>query len=298
MKKIIRLFIILIILVGCSKSEEKKELSIICPSGAPALAFYNHLDKVDIADASAIKTQILNEDGEDIAVLPINIAVSLFNSGINYKMSSIITFGNFYICDLGKDENKVMDAGDKIVLFSQGSIPDLLFHYIYEDIYDNSITYLNSATEALREIVNPNSDAQYVLIAEPALSLALEKNKQASIYCSLQDLYYEKTNSKLLQACILVKDNEDVDEFLSSLQNDVDALINNPELLNEKIEEIGFDKEEASTIFGNVEANIKALKNDNAVGIGYMDAYENKNNIDEYLKLFNIGETSEEIYYK
>ena len=301
MKKIISLLLVVLLLAGCN--EKKKDvvgdaLSIMCPSGAPALAFYGELDNLDVADALAIKTQLLTDNGPDIAVLPVNVAVSLLNGNINYKMSSIITFGNFYLVDTSKDDDGVLSSDDNIVLFSQGSIPDLLFHFIYGDLYDKNISYLNSAADALREIVNPNSNAEYVMIAEPLLTVALEKNPNIKVHNSLRDLYYVRTNKDLYQACILVKNGVDVNDFLEKIENDINMLIDDPELLNKTIEANELDEEEAMAIFGNVDADIKSIKNNNAVGIGYVNAYDNKEAIDEYLKLFGIEKSNEEIYYK
>lgn len=307
MKKFICVLTILLFLVGCANTNteqndtETKEYSILCPSGAPALVFYNKLSNFDVADAGAIKTQVLGEDGPDFCVLPTNVAVTLLEKGINYKLAMTITYGNFFVCATGKDDDSVMDSEDKIVLFSEGSLPDLLFHYVYGDKYDNNITYVNDASDALREIVSESSEAEYVLIAEPALSIAFSKNKDAYEYANIQQLYKNLTLTKIFQASLLVSNNVDHDEaveFLNSLKSDIDVLLEKPDVLKEKIAEFNLSDELAQAMFGNVDANIKALANYNRLGIGYNNAIEDKSALDKFISIFGMNETNEEIYFK
>ncbi|MDO4940786.1 MAG: hypothetical protein Q4E33_03740 [Erysipelotrichaceae bacterium] len=309
MKKLVYLLVALLVLVGCSSDktnqenivEEEKHYSILCPSGAPAMVFYNKLDGFDVADAGAIKTQVLSEDGPDFCALPTNVAITLLEKGIDYKLVMFITYGNFFVCATGKDDDANMDAGDKIVLFSEGSLPDLLFHYVYGDGFNEGITYVNDASDALRELVSETSEAEYVLLAEPSLTIAFSKNKDAYVYENLQQAYKDLSLTKIFQASLLVKnsvEHDDVVEFVESLKGDIDALLENPDIMKTKIEEAGLSDELAQAMFGNIDADIAALSNNNTVGIGYNNAVEDKSAIDKFISLFGMGETSEEIYFQ
>ena len=87
-----------------------------------------------------------------------------------------------------------------------------------------------------------------------------------------------------------------VDSFLKDLEKDIDNLLENPSLLSDKID---FTSQELSTKYGvNFKACEQLLNDDNAIGLGYKKAIDNKENIDNFISLFNLGTTNEEIYYK
>lgn len=307
MKKIICILMILLLLVGCTNIDkeqndsETKGYSILCPSGAPALVFYNNLSNFDVADAGAIKTQVLGEDGPDFCVLPTNVAIALLEKGIDYKLAMTITYGNFYMCATGRDDDASMDKGDKIVLFSEGSLPDLLFHYVFGNQYDESISYVGDVSDALREIVSESSDAEYVLMAEPALTIAFSKNPDAYEYSDIQRLYKSLTLTKIFQASLLVSNrinHEEVIEFLNSLKSDIDVLLDNPSVIKDKIGESNLSEELAQAMFGDIDADIKAISNHNRLGIGYNNPIDDKEALDKFISLFGMDKTSEEIYFK
>ena len=299
------MIILLITLLLCGCTSEKQEeatdnkLSIVSPSGAPALAFYNSLDEnFETLDASIIKTMVVSEDKPDIAVLPTNVAVALLNKGIDYSLAATITFGNFYIVSTNKDEDNVMDNTDKITLFQQGGIPDLVFKSIYKDI--DNINYVNDASDATREIVNPNGDSEYVLIAEPAMHIALNKNSNAYVYADLQEEYIKEYNHEIFQASIIVSNDLGYDNtkaFLDKINKDIDSLIEDPNLLVRSISDNKISDEQAQAMFSNIDADITSLGY-NGVNLGFKLAIDNKEGIDTFLKILGMGETSEEIYFK
>ena len=302
MKKMIILLITLL-LCGCTSEKQEEatdnKLSIVSPSGAPALAFYNSLDEnFETLDASIIKTMVVSEDKPDIAVLPTNVAVALLNKGIDYSLAATITFGNFYIISTNKDEDNVMDNTDKITLFQQGGIPDLVFKRIYKDI--DNINYVSGASDATREIVNPNSDSEYVLIAEPAMYIALNKNSNAYVYADLQKEYKKEYNHEIFQASIIVSNDLGYDNtkaFLDKINKDIDSLIEDPNLLVRSISDNKISDEQAQAMFSNIDADIAVLSY-NGVNLGFKLAIDNKEGIDTFLKILGMGETSEEIYFK
>ena len=302
MKKMIILLITLL-LCGCTSEKQEEatdnKLSIVSPSGAPALAFYNSLDEnFETLDASIIKTMVVSEDKPDIAVLPTNVAVALLNKGIDYSLAATITFGNFYIVSTNKDEDNVMDNTDKITLFQQGGIPDLVFKSIYKDI--DNINYVNDASDATREIVNPSGDSEYVLIAEPAMHIALNKNSNAYVYADLQEEYIKEYNHEIFQASIIVFNDLGYDNtkaFLDKINKDIDSLIEDPNLLVKSISDNKISDEQAQAMFSNIDADITSLGY-NGVNLGFKLAIDNKEGIDTFLKILGMGETSEEIYFK
>ena len=233
MKKIICLLSILL-LVSCT-TNSKDSLSVVVPSGAPSLAFYNQIDNSNFYTSSAqnIVSQMFSNNGEDIIVLDTINGIRAINKNADYKLAATITFGNFYIASTGLDENKTMDKDDYIVLFSQNATPDIIFHNIYGNSFDENIYYVDAVSDALACLlkgINISDDnmsinekyVDYVMIAEPALQIALAQNKDAYIYQNLQDLYYEKNNSKMIQASIFVSnrlEKKTIDDYLDKIKN-------------------------------------------------------------------------------
>lgn len=318
MKKII-VILLALLLVGCSTGEDSgndsiDSLSIVVPAGAPSICFYNEIDNEHFAtgDAQSILPELKGNNGSDIIVIDAINGIKALNDGADYKLAAIITFGNFYLTATGNDDNGILEDGDYIVLFSQGAIPDKLFHFIYGNKYDSNIHYVSAVSDAsacLIKGINISDDqrsidedpyVEYVMIAEPALSAALSQNEKAYEYANLQDEYKNVSEHPLIQACVFVSNrltSEQVNTYLNKLESDITELINDSNLFNEAVS--GLSDAEIKEIFGVPNAKIvnKVLQN-NTIGIGFKKAYENKENIDNYISIFGMDKTNEEIYFK
>lgn len=312
MKKII-IVLILLILCGCKESSQE-ELSVVVPSGAPSLAFYTELnnDNFNTGDAASILPELKGNNGSDIIVIDATNGIKALNAGANYKIAATITFGNFYIASTGVDDNNVMEDGDYIVVFSQGATPDLIFHYIYGSDLDSNLHYVSAVSDAsacLIKGINISDEdrdvseqpyVEYVLIAEPALTAALSQNENASLYENIQDKYYEKSGTSMIQASIFVSNDADenqIKEYLSKLENNINELVNDPSLFENSVSNLS--DTEVKDIFGipNSKIATKALNN-NTIGLGYNNAYGNKQAIDNFISIFGMDKTNEEIYFK
>lgn len=318
MKKII-VILISLMLAGCAtniKEESKeKQLSIVVPAGAPSLAFYNELDNehFNTGDAASIIPELKGENGSDIIVIDTVNGIRALNAGANYKLAATLTFGNFFIASTGNDDNGVMDSDDYIVLFSQGTTPDLVFHYIYGNEFDSNIHYVQAVSDAstcLIKGINISDDehsideepyVDYVMIAEPALTAAMSQNENVSVYANIQDEYANKSGGlQMIQASVFVSnkvEESQIDSYLNSLETTINELLENPELFADATSTL--EDVEVKEIFGVPNAKIatKVLKT-NTIGLGYKKAYDNKEAIDAFVSLFGLEETSEEIYFK
>lgn len=313
MKKTL-IILLTLILVGCSDKAEDN-LSIVCPSGAPSIAFYNELnnDEFNTGDAQSILPELKGENGSDIIVIDTVNGIKALNAGAKYKLAATITFGNFFIASTGNDDDYKMNDGDYIVLFSQGATPDLIFHNIYGDSLNSNIHYVTAVSDAatcLIKGINVSDDQRdineepyvdYVMIAEPALTAALAQNEKASLYTDLQTEYYTKNNNlSMMQASVFVSNklsDEKINEFLNSLHQSINDLISNPDLFVEAT--ANFSDTEVKEIFGIPNANIaKAVVKKGTIGLGFKKAYENKEAIDAYISIFGMEKTNEEIYFK
>ena len=317
-KYILPLIIASMALVGCNtnnnssdaKEFDRTSLSIITPTGAPALAFYNYAGLSNF-ETNSVPTNIVGmmaAGQKDVAVLPTNAGIqAIKGKNAPYQIAATITFGNFYIASMGNDSDNEMNEGDKILLFQKGNVPDKIFHYVYGDTLDSSIYYVNAVTDAAAALIGgtfvdaesgDNVVPNYVMIAEPALTNVLSKKENVKVYADMQAKYKEKSgNKELFQASVFVKntlEKEVVASFLSSLKDDIEGAIADPTKLS-----AGMAKESAAAeVFGvapQMAENV--LKKNNGMGLGFKYAKENKEAIEIFLALFDIKDIDEKIYF-
>ena len=323
MKKLLTLIIATFMLSACgstnssegSKSSaptyDRSSLSVITPTGAPALAFYRYSKNTNFETNSDPSTGILPlmvGGKKDVVVLPTNAGIqAIVNKKADYQIAATITFGNFYLLSMGNDTNNQLDAEDTILLFQKGNVPDKIFHYVYGDTYDQNVHYVAAVSDAAAAAnagffadaesgkrVTPN----YILLAQPVLTTVLSKNNAFSVYADLQQKYQEKSNGlALYQASIFIKKTVNKDTanlFLDSLKEDIETVIKTPEEFTTTLGSL----DNANTIYGiapQVATNV--TKNNNGMGLGFKMAKENKSAVENFLKLFNIEGLDEEIYY-
>lgn len=307
MNKKILLLPIATLLAGCSQTPYGHTLTIISPTQAPSLAFYNYSQDSNFEtnnDAPTI-AQMMARGQKDVVVLPTNVGVKTMNNpqAASYKIAATITFGNLFVASTGNDDNGVMDDGDYIILFQQNNIPDLIFHSVYGTSVDSNAHYVANANFAsqclLTGLDKTRNDevVDYVLIAEPALSQVKAQNPSVAIYANLQTLYKEKFSTEIFQASIFVKADADksvVNSFLSSLEDDIKKGLENPDLVKEGISKAS-DPQSKYGVAPEGAAN--AIKNGNKFGLGFKRAKENKQGIDNFLSVFGIDATTEENYF-
>ncbi len=321
MKKLFTVFLLGLILCGCAGTEnpveapEERPLSIAVPAGAPALAFYTQTGNELFAtgDVKSILPELKSDSGSDIIVIDTVNGIRALNEGAPYKLAATITFGNFYLASTGHDEYHTMDPGDYVVVFSKGATPDLVFHYIYGDVYDGNLHYVNAvadATPCLVKGINISDDSRsadddpyvdYVFIAEPALTAAMKQNPDISVYADIQEEYRKKSGQGMIQASVFVSDRlnrEEADAYLKSLERDVQALLKDPDLFAEKTSELS--DEEVKEVFGLPNSAMAAavVKKNNAIGLGFVRAYENREAIDAFVSIFGLEKTDEGIYFR
>lgn len=305
MKKLFTI-ILIFILASCSTS---KEVSIVCPTGAPSLAFLNEIDNPNF-ETNSVATNIVslmsNGSDKDIVVIDTLSGVKAIKNGAPYKLAATITFGNFFIAATGTDDNNLMDKGDKIVIFGQGMTPDVIFHLIFNNEFDDSIEYVNAVADAGKVLASSKnfesgSTIDYVFIAEPVLSTILNNKDaltygKASIYMNIQDEYKKLTGSELVQASLFIKDGFNDKDYLNRLNENINKLLNDENYVNELIADK--DSDELSTIYGLNSNLIVNVLNSNSINLGFKGAYDNLEAINFYLNLFNEEGINEEEIYK
>lgn len=317
MKKLLSILALATVLAGCNQSHtepldpyDRSTLSIICPTGAPALAFYRYSSYSNFETNSDPQTGILPQmiaGQKDVVVLPTNAGMqAILNKGANYQLAATITFGNFYLLSMGNDSNNQLDAEDKILLFQKGNVPDKIFHYVYGNDYDANTYYVSAVSDAAAaanagSFVDSESGERlvpnYVLLAQPVLQTVLKNNTSYSVYANMQEKYQEKSSGlPLFQASVFIKKGVDnPGAFLHSLEVDINDALKNGEVISEALA----DTTELKTMYG-IQPSVAAglTKNGNGMGLGFKLAKDNKQGIENFLKLFNIEGVNEEIYFE
>lgn len=299
-------FILPIILLTTSCNVKTDDITILTPTGAPSIAFYNHYYNENYVTNSAPKNIIssMTENGSDIVVIDTIKGIDAIKNGSPYKLAANITFGNFYIASTGNDDNNTLDKDDVIINFSIGQTPQKVFELIYGTDYTN-IEYVENVSQAGKCLQNGKNldlskDVDYVFVAEPVLTQSLQINSNASIYSNIQEEYQKITNKSLIQAGLFVKNSADknkINKFLNDLNNDIDALILNSEVLSNTLKDV--DNESYKAKYGiGMQIAKQTIKDNNKIGIGFKYASENLTNIQQFCSLFNLEVNDEEIYTK
>ena len=310
MKKILPILSTLALLAGCaSQGPNKLEVSVLCPTGAPAIAFYNYAQDSNFetnSNASEGILPLMVKGEKDVVILPTNAGVqAITKKNAPYKLAATITFGNVYLASTGHDADNTLNDGDYIVLFSQGQVPDLLFHYVFGDTLDSNAHYVANGTDAAKclksgkNLTSANEDVDYVLIAEPALQNVINTTPNVTIAKNIQEEYKTKSNGlEIFQASVFINNNLEnakAKSFLKQIEKDVKDGLKDVNKVKEGLKKA----ENLTTLYGvpSVEVVEQTFANNNSMGLGFKNAKENKGAIDNFLSLFNIASTNEEIYF-
>lgn len=318
MKKILTLLLVLVVMCGCTANNNNtqrkavEDVTIVTPKGAPVLAFYDQIENENYTRvaADAISALWTGDQSPDVLVVDLTSGLKAIANGAEYKLASIITFGNFYLASTGNDENETMDADDRIVLFgNENMLPSKIWHYLFGNDYDQSLVYVADAQQAAAALISGKdleaNDVDYVFLAQPALFGALKQNEKASLYKDIQQEYKDKSGKDMIQAAVFVRndlDPETTNEFLNNLETSINAAIENPEMVLEKLSV--YKDDEATAQYGfnpTVVVNVFKQKNAagiNAMGLGFKRAIDIKEDIDAFVSLFGMDTTSEEVYFK
>ena len=290
---------------------EPEMFSIISPTGAPALAFYNYAARKNF-ETNSVPTNIvaiMNTGEKDVVVLPTNAGVqAIVNKNAPYKIAATITFGNFYIVSMNNDSNQTMDANDTILLFQKNNVPDKIFHYVYGNALDSALHYVSAVSDAASAVIagkfsDPDLGTElvpnYVMVAEPVLTNILSKKGDAiSVYANVQEEYKKKSNNaELFQASVFVNNKLEagkVSYFLEDLKRDIEEAIADPSKMSAGMSKI----EDAATVYGvapQMAENV--LRKNNGMGLGFKLARDNKEAINTFLGIFGINNVDEKIYF-
>ena len=344
MKKFIALLILSITVLslafsfGCKQTED---LEVYCPDGAPALSLAKILydDEVietkdygydiNIVSAQNIQTYVTGESPKaDIAVLPVNQASKLLGSGETYTLIGGITHGNLYLLKKGNSLENITSQnvttaliGKTVGVINIANVPGLTFKAIlsdkgvsYNEIKDGNVAVadkVNLKGVEATEVV-PNSDCDYFVVPEPALStkikMTADKPLPLTLAGNLQELYsqelkaypqavvvvkntlLDKREKKVKEFISLLKENQD---WIKSEETDISAIVS-------AIEE-GLISDDMQRTFSTANLNTTVIKN---CAINFVSAKDYKAEILAYIQKINalsnqaFGSLSDKFFYE
>lgn len=210
MKKLSFLFLFLIslIFVSCKNNNNLQtttvddyKLKIASPSGAPLIAISGALDGKDYETnlnlAPTLLPAYFGNGSVDFIVAPINMGAQLYKKSANFKLASVLTWGNLFFASKDENFDELADVNNAdLVLFGEGTVNDAVVNYV---LTENNITpktkeYKADTQETQSLLLNDN-DNKIFLVAEPALSAA--KTKDSTIKSiSVQSLFEAKSGAK------------------------------------------------------------------------------------------------------
>lgn len=294
-------------LLVTSCQPKSTSLKILCPTGAPAVAFYSFANDDNFETTSDPQTAIIPSfqlNDYDVLVAPTQGGLNqIVNQHANYQIAATITFGNFYLLSSQNDMNNQLDDGDKVLVFNENDVPGRIFKYCYGDL-GLQVTYTSSVDLTKRAIsedfMYDGVKFDYIYTAEPVVTVTNSKDK---IFEKVSDRFFEKSHCLLTQASIFINKNANktkVNEFLTMLENDIVVGLNSPEIIKNKLNEYGSSIKQQAKFGLNGDVAYKVCLN-NGLSLGYRKAFELKSDLEAFMSLFpqlNIGELNEEVFYK
>ncbi len=270
--------------------KKNTELKIITPTGAPTLAFLNYLHDKNY-ETNTTPTNIIaamNAGTYDIVVVDTIGGMNAIAKGAEYKMAATLTFGNYFVYSTGNDDNGIMENGDTIISFGKNQTPDKLFNYLFSDIeiteYVSGVADTSPiACSGAFALDNGLTNVDYVFMAEPVMFAMMSNkdcatNSKGSKYLNIQEEFAKKNpNSIISGAAVFVKNSafenkkNEVLDVLNNVKNNIDEITKNPLLAKERIETLGDQTSQKERIGIASGAAFNVLKDNNSVGLGYLD---------------------------
>ena len=213
-------------------------ITVCIPDGAPALGMsylmkeYPEIDGVKVnyvmkVGAEDIKAAVMNGDA-DVAIMPTNLAATLYNGGIDINVVGTSSYGVLYM--LSDQSNVTLESlkGKVVHTVGQGGTPEAVLKKIL-DANDIDFVESDDAVEgkvALKFYADgqaiiggiKNGTIQYAVLGEPAVSTVTSKFSSYSVVLDLQQLWNDATDSDAgyPQTSLVVK---------SSLIKDAESLV-------------------------------------------------------------------------
>lgn len=309
-------------LSACNRGGADKAV-IAAPDGAPALAMAGLLG---LSEIEGVETdfRVVTSDGSteaatvvgaklvsgeyDMAVLPTNLAATLYNKGADIKSAAVVTWGNLYLVSKGAPLSGLAELEGKVVYtVSRSGPPDTVFKKLLsesgvaiasEDEYsvntDGTVApvsgkvvlkYMPATT--IMPYLKQNK-IEYAVLAEPAVTNAMNAvGAELKTVLDFQHEWQKMTGSNSYpQASLIVRsefaegNKKFVEEFINRLSDARDYLTEQ-ENLDTAIQAV-------KALAPSTSLNYITVQSAARCGIKCLAATECKNDITDYLSLFNL----------
>lgn len=288
MKKILGVVLAMVMmLTGCAKEPAQTTFNVLCPTGAPTLAWLSTYEEITtegkfdvVAGADMLVAELAKVDSEyDIIVAPVNAGMKLITAGKStYKLAGVITWGNLYI--VGTEG--ALEGTGEIGTFGTGAVPEKVYQA------SNVQTTLTAKDYGTAGAANISADLlqgnlKAGLLAEPAVTATIAKsNGTLKVLADMQELFKNATGSTEYgypQAAIFVKDGVDASYIIDKVDE-----YTNGDMAEAKtyLDSIGL---ETLGLTGTSEMIVKSLPRQN---VQYKPASDVEAQLTEFLKLFGI----------
>lgn len=275
---------------------EAVEIKVAAPNGAPTLSMIKMFkenptlaENTDIIYESVKSPDLMASkviSGEvDIAVVPSNLAIKLYNKGVDYKYAASSVWGLLYILS-SEDLNGWEDLkGKEINMIGRGLTPDVVFRSLLkenglEPDEDVTLNYVNGSTELAQLFISGKSTVS--IMPEPMVSKVFTKKQDAKIVLDLQKEWAKisEGNDSYPQAGLIIKNEliekhpELVEAFLTKYDESIQWVNANPTKAGEYSEEL--------------KTGLNAKIVENAVGrsnLIYKNAEDSKEPLEDYYNI-------------
>lgn len=258
---------------------EKVSIKVAAPAGAPTLSMIKMFkenpsfgEHVEVSYESVKSPDLMASriiSGEvDIAVVPTNLAATLYNRGVDYKLAASSVWGILYV--VGNEEMTSWEdlRGKEIYTMGRGMTPDIVFRYLLSNNgidpdNDVTLTYMGEATELASAFIAGKSAIS--IMPEPVLSNVMMKKQDTKIVLDLQEEWSKLNNgdSSYPQASLMVRNDvvennpELIEMFLQEYESSISWLVTNAEKAGEYSEALETGLSKGVVVAGLQRSNIE-----------------------------------------
>lgn len=244
--------------------EEKKEeieISVAAPAGAPTLSMikmfkhnpslgegvevsYESVKSPDLMAARMISGEV------DIAVVPSNLAIKLYNKGVEFTYAGASVWGVLYIVSTEENVSTWEDLkGKEINMLGRGLTPDIITRFLMTEngiVPDEDIKFNYVAGGAALAQLLIAGESNLSILPEPILTKVLMKQPKARVVLDLQEEWAKATGSDagFPQAALVISNElienrpDIVENFLREYEAGIKWLNENPQQAGKYSEEL------------------------------------------------------------
>lgn len=271
---------------GCASSSQSEDISILCPTGAPALATLgledtNSVEYVEGTDL--LVSELSKTDGDyDMIIAPVNVGVKAWKEAGTYELAAILTWGNLYIVSEEEDWDT---EGNTLLAFGEGAVPGLVLNNLYPDL-NCEVSWYPSVAETSQALL-AGSDTT-ALLAQPVAAGTISKGQDAgknlNIVTDIQQVWQDTHHTDRKgypQAALFVKKGKE--DACKEAMSQMETFLEDPDAdqIEAKVDALSADR------LGVPSAKLAAATWD-AQNIHYVSAADAKSDLEQFLSVFGM----------